>query len=347
MGDKYLSIALNRRVERIRLRLTSSLQVEFADREQALRRMEEWADRGMGVVEVVFGPEGCGKTAWLRQSAVLLKELGYHVIYVDPLNTYFEAYTDVKEVAKRLAEAAAEVLGEAKVKLASLAIVLAKELIRRSRGKVAVLADDVFQAIGLVGAVAYVKALLNLIEYPPASYERVIAVIATSEGVTKREIGRHRWAYLTPMWNMPREGFRQLFDQVPGEKPPFEEVWKITGGNPKLLGELYEAGWDVNRVVGRLIKGRGLVPGFIEKWRPWLKKAVEDPDVLWSPEAPMQLIEELEAKNLIMYFLPERDPWFWAGEVPPEKDLELGIGSRVAWQTPLHREAVRRALEGT
>ncbi|MEM1599103.1 MAG: AAA family ATPase, partial [Pyrobaculum sp.] len=41
-----------------------------------------------------------------------------------------------------------------------------------------------------------------------------------------------------------------------------------------------------------------------------------------------------------------RDPWFWVGELPPEKDLELGIGRRVAWQTPLHREAVRRALEG-
>ena len=218
---------------------------------------------------------------------------------------------------------------------------------KRMKKKVAVLADDVFQAIGLGEAAKYVKALLGVIEYPPASYERVVAVIATSEVVTKREIGRHRWAYLTPMWNMPREGFRQLFDQIPGEKPLFEEVWKITGGNPKLLGELYEAGWDVNRVVGRLIKGRGLVPGFIDKWRPWLKKAVEDPDVLWSPEAPMQLIEELEAKNLIMYFLPERDPWFWAGEVPPEKDLELGIGNRVAWQTPLHREAVRRALEGT
>ena len=30
----------------------------------------------------------------------------------------------------------------------------------------------------------------------------------------------------------------------------------------------------------------------------------------------------------------------------PRKGLELGVGRRVAWQTPLHREAVRRALEG-
>ena len=89
-------------MERIRLPLAPSLEVKFADREMTLKRMEEWAERGMARVEVVFGPEGCDKTAWLRQSAVLLRELGYHVIYVDPLRKYFEAYTDVKEVARRL-----------------------------------------------------------------------------------------------------------------------------------------------------------------------------------------------------------------------------------------------------
>jgi len=40
-----------------------------------------------------------------------------------------------------------------------------------------------------------------------------------------------------------------------------------------------------------------------------------------------------------------RDPWFWIDETPPERDSELGIGKRVAWQTPLHREAVKRALK--
>ncbi|GAB6944937.1 hypothetical protein JCM14467A_17190 [Vulcanisaeta sp. JCM 14467] len=35
----------------------------------------------------------------------------------------------------------------------------------------------------------------------------------------------------------------------------------------------------------------------------------------------------------------------WIDEPPPERDPELGIGRYVAWQTPLHREAVRKALE--
>jgi hypothetical protein len=29
---------------------------------------------------------------------------------------------------------------------------------------------------------------------------------------------------------------------------------------------------------------------------------------------------------------------------PPERDPELGIGKYLAWQTPIYREAVRRAL---
>jgi hypothetical protein len=37
-------------------------------------------------------------------------------------------------------------------------------------------------------------------------------------------------------------------------------------------------------------------------------------------------------------------PSFWIDQPPPERDPELGIGKNVAWQTPIHREAVRRAL---
>jgi hypothetical protein len=35
---------------------------------------------------------------------------------------------------------------------------------------------------------------------------------------------------------------------------------------------------------------------------------------------------------------------FWIDEPPPDRDEELGIGRDVAWQTPLHREAVKRVI---
>ena len=334
-------------MRRIKLPLAPQLEVEFADRETALRQVEELAGRGTRFPIVVFGPEGCGKTAWLRQAAEILRERGFEVVYVDPLHREYLAYTDAREVAERFARAAAEAVGVAEAKLAALAIDAVKDLLRVwKRKNVAVLVDEAFQAIGLEKAGAYVKSLLNLIEYPPESYERVVAIAVTSEGVSRREIGRHRWAELKPMWNMGKEGFEELYEQVPGPKPDFEEVWRWTGGNPWMLAQLYQAGWDAGAVATALAESKKLTPGFTARWRGWLEAAVEDPDALWSADAPEELVNELVELNLIVYNMHSRLEHRWVDQPPPEKDLELGIGKRVAWQTPLHREAVRRALAG-
>jgi len=39
-----------------------------------------------------------------------------------------------------------------------------------------------------------------------------------------------------------------------------------------------------------------------------------------------------------------RQEHLWVDQPPPERDPELGIGKNAAWQTPIYREAVRRAL---
>jgi hypothetical protein len=98
----------------------------------------------------------------------------------------------VAEVARRLLDAASDVSGMAQLKLAYLAVDLAKELIGRwGRRKVAVLVDEVFQAVGLDKAGLYVKSLLKLIEYPLRSNAKIITIADTSVGVTKEEISRH------------------------------------------------------------------------------------------------------------------------------------------------------------
>ena len=51
------------------------------------------------------------------------------------------------------------------------------------------------------------------------------------------------------------------------------------------------------------------------------------------------------AKNLVVYDVYPREAKLWIDEPPPERDLELGIGRDVAWQSPLHREAVKRAVK--
>jgi hypothetical protein len=330
---------------KVKLTFTPELEIEFIDRERALKQVEELAEKGTRYPVVVFGPEGCGKSAWLKQAVEILRETGYETLYIDPLHRTFIAYSDIKDIIRKLSEATTEVIGVAEVKLATLVIDAVKELIGIwKKERVAVLIDEVFQAIGLNKAEIYVKSLLNLIEYPPKSYEKIVAIVVTSEGMTRKEIGRHRWASLRPMWNMSRKGFEELYEKIPGLKPEFEDIWKLTGGNPDMLSKLYQAEWNVNRIIDELIKSKEFTSSFIEKWKSWLEEAVKDPDILWRANVPDELVRELIAKNLIVHNMYDRDPWFWIDEPPLEKDLDLGIGKHIAWQTPLHREAVKRVI---
>jgi Archaeal ATPase. len=300
---------------------------------------------GNQVSVVIFGPEGCDKTAFLRQAAAMLKELGYDVFYLHPLDRVFEAEVSPPEVRRAFLEFVERAVAEEAVGRVAWAVFdFVRKVLKTRKTKIAVIADDVFQAIGLDKAAAYVKGLLNMIEHPVYSYENIAVLVATSEGVSRREIGRHLWAELRPMWNMPKEGFHQLYEKLPGPKPPFEEAWRWTGGNPRMLGRLHTAGWAAERVVGDVLREKGLTAEFVMRWGKWLEAAVEDPDALWTGGAPEELIKELEARNLIMYNMYDRDLYFWIDQPPPEKDPELGIGRNVAWHTPIHREAVRRAL---
>jgi len=324
----------------------ADLDIEFVDRDVALRQVEDWANRSTWYPVVIFGPEGCGKTAFLRQTVEVLRELDYNVLYLHPLDRIFMAKVDEPDVKSLFLDLVRQTLADEKWGRIALAVFdLVRELLRRRKRRVAVIADDVFQAIGLDNAAAYVKGLLNMIEHPVYDYEKIVILIATSEGLSRSEIGHHRWAHIMPMWNMPREGFQQLYEKLPGPKPPFNEVWKWAGGNPNVLRELYMAGWSRDAVVAQLIKEKDLTPDFVVRWRSWLEKAVEDPEALWSPDIPEELKAELIRRNLIIYNMYDRDQVFWVDQPPPERDPELGIGKDVAWQTPLHREAVRRVLK--
>jgi hypothetical protein len=277
------------------------------DRDVVIGQVVEWGERSTRYPVVIFGPEGCGKSAFLRQATEVLREFGYDVIYVDIAHMNFIAHTDVNEVVKKLIEVVSEVSGVAQIKLASLAINIIEELLNRwGRKRVAILVDEAFQVIGVEKAGLYVKSLLNLIEYPPGDYEKIVAIATTSEGLSREEIGRHLWAHLAPMWNMPREGFKQLYEALPGGKPPFEDVWRLTGGNPDMLSKLYLANWDKDAVVTWLIREKKLTPDFVVKWRDWLGRVINDPETLWSPDAPEELIRQLMAKNLIVYNIYER-----------------------------------------
>jgi len=69
VGLRVIKVGRRRDVRRVELELVSGFRVEFADRERALGQVEEWAERGTRFPVVIFGPEGCGKSAFLRQAS--------------------------------------------------------------------------------------------------------------------------------------------------------------------------------------------------------------------------------------------------------------------------------------
>ncbi len=337
-------------VRRVKARFAGR-EVEFVDREAALRQLDELAERGTFPVHVVYGPEGCGKTVLLMQARAVLEDRGYHVVYVDPLAREADhvlQYTpSIRDVVRRVLASVPEPYS----RIVDVAIGIAREAVRRlGRPDVAILMDDVFQAVGVDKAETYVKALLNLIEHPPGSYGKIAVIVTSSEGVTRARIGRHDWATFRILWNMSHDGFAQLYEQLPGPKPPLDEAWRWTGGNPRALERLYGAGWDVEGAIDDIAKLRNLKVWAVSGGeRDVLLEALEDPDTMFRrahEEAVRKVRDQLIEKNLIIEIW-DRDRRSWIDVPPPERDPDLGIGRYYAWQTPLHREAVRRALEVT
>jgi len=54
-------------MERIKLPFTPGLEVESMDKDRGLNQIRDFAERSTRLPVVVLGPEGCGKTSWLRQ----------------------------------------------------------------------------------------------------------------------------------------------------------------------------------------------------------------------------------------------------------------------------------------
>ena len=101
-----------RGVKRVELELVPGLRVEFTDRERALGQVEEWAERGTRFPVVIFGPEGCGKSAFLRQASAMVKELEFDVFYLHPLEREFRAEVAVPDIRREFVQFGERALGE-------------------------------------------------------------------------------------------------------------------------------------------------------------------------------------------------------------------------------------------
>ncbi|NHW44362.1 MAG: hypothetical protein HA491_01270 [Candidatus Verstraetearchaeota archaeon] len=67
----------------------------------------------------------------------------------------------------------------------------ARDALKLGKKRIAIIVDDAFQYVGGKEVAFFVKGMLEIIEHPPGDYEKVVAIAATGEGLSRREIGKH------------------------------------------------------------------------------------------------------------------------------------------------------------
>lgn len=71
-------------------------------------------------------------------------------------------------------------------------------------------------------------------------------------------IGRHNWAHIKAMWNLPDKDLQELYEQIPNNKLSFEDI-RRSAGKSRILRDLCMAGWNTGVLIMNIVGGRKLV----------------------------------------------------------------------------------------
>lgn len=201
--------------------------------------------------------------------------------------------------------------------------------------KILIVIDDVYRAIGLNDIDRYTKSLYEWIGYLHERYDvKCVAIImTTSEGISKRFLARHTYVSVEMLWNLPRDGFKELVEQL---KPPhgvdIDVLWRLTGGNPRALIEIARFEWNIDKWMGVVYENR-VRRAIHVVGREKLRRVIENPDSDWKTA------EELEDMGLMI----ELRRIAVVGKAP-NPDPELGIGKDWAWQLPVYKLIIEKHL---
>ncbi len=314
----------------------AGVSICFSDREAEVETVKEWLERPQSFPIAVYGPEGCGKTTLFKYFAWRMRKRGYLSLYVNALGARDLAEVVDFDKPGILKEILDSLVAEFRLPLGLLVSRLITHIVYRlyrslaaSKGIIVVL-DDVYKAIGLEEVDRYTKMLYEWISWklPELNIKEFLVILTTSEGVSKRELLKHTYVRVYMLWNLPRNGFYELVEQL---NPPLdpELIWRISGGNPRVVAELASLGWNLDKLieeyrerVSKLLTAHSIPLDTV-------KRLAKDPDS--NPENALRL-EEIGLmiqvmKKMVLGRSVEEDP-------------ELGIGREWAWQIPLYRYVV-------
>jgi len=284
-------------IERVTLSLTRYTIIEpnigplrFVDRVREAKAILDESEKAVlnGMITVLYGPKGCGKTSLFKALHDIVTSMQDADIDVVIVGSEREAWRAEKLYApKSLGEILKEVkgilgfditsTGEVKstlaidaTKIISLMVGYIARMLRSKR-KIVIVLDEVKadSSERLAEFRGWLEGFANTLKWDTGKYwvEKggSISVVALTSDALVSEIrykvgSKVNWAL---MWNLPYNAMVELAEQLSLSIDP-ELLWRLTGGNPRALVGIKVAGlkgWidlDVLGRVWRVIKEAGV-----------------------------------------------------------------------------------------
>ena len=335
-------------------------EIRFVDRVEEINALKEWCSHFRATPLYLYGPEGCGKTRLLKEFIITFdKFFGKDsiAIYIDAMEresiekailTSPSIKTSIEVIAPIVEKFTGLNIGEI---LANKISSILEKLITKKKLKdknILVAIDDVTRAIGLDQIEWYVKWLYELLwklakEYKPKT---INFIVTTSEGKSLDLVSKHRHAHILLLWNLNRNAFKQLFNQLnPPTDIEYEEIWKLLGGNPGKLIELATTfKWNIKNMKTwyktrlektiRSIAQKGLLNKLKET-----ANNITTLDNIHDTKA-QKLADILTEENLIIY-----KKWITLTGKEIPQNTEIGIGKYYAWQVPMYGKLLKEITQ--
>jgi energy-coupling factor transporter ATP-binding protein EcfA2 len=327
-------------------KLRTPLGTRFVDRELEVEKIIDERERAVlgGMVNVLYGPRGCGKTTLFRalHFATEVEDVDIDILYIvkeyEEAPQYARLYIP-KTLSEILREVALAVSGSVEIGYggsgtisASItlfrAVKVAIELIAkrlRKRRKVFIVVDEVKadSEESLSNFRSWLEEFANDVGYINLDYKDrtggSIVVVALVSDALIAEI-RHvvgpkaTWSFI---WNLPRKALEELVEEL-HLNISTDTLWRLTGGNPRALQAIATQGlekWFKEEILENIRNlYRDALEMFGNKEAVWRELEITTHNI---DEARMSLLRSMLRRNIAIYIgaatplseLPTSVPW--------------------------------------
>ena len=356
-------------IERVTLGLTRYTITElnigplrFVDRVREAKAILDESEKAVlnGMITVLYGPKGCGKTSLfkaLHEIVTSMEDADVDVVIVGSEKEAWRAeklYTpkslgeilkEVKGILGFNITSTGEVTSSLAIdatKIISLMVGYTAQLLK-SRRKVIIVLDEVKadSSEGLAEFRGWLEGFANTLLWNAGKYWMEkggsISVVALTSDAMVKEIrnkvgSKVNWALI---WNLPYNAMVELAEQL-SLSIDAELLWRLTGGNPRALVNIKVAGlkeWVKSDVIRRLVDALEDASTSIPEDRLWVEveRAVDNIDV-----AHVHFKTAMLKHNVAVYV---------AGGMPiSELPREDWVREYYAYQMPAFYHALKVAL---